>query len=103
MIKLIAYLLRTSRAIRLSGFFVLLALLAGLVSGAGYAVLIGILNSALSGRRGTESLWAFVSLCLVVLLTRLASQGLFDLVALKTVFDVRLQLCRRILPAPLCK
>lgn len=103
MIKLVTYLLRTSRAIRFSRFFVLLAVAAGLLSGAGYAALIAILNSALSGRRGTENLWAFVSLCLVILLTRLASQGLFDFVALKTVFDVRLQLCRRILATPLCK
>jgi ABC-type siderophore export system fused ATPase/permease subunit len=101
MIELIAYLLRTSRAVRFSTFFVLVALTAGLLSGAGYAALIAILNSALSGRRGAESLWAFVSFCLVILLTRLASQGLFDFVALKTVFDVRLQLCRRILATPL--
>lgn len=103
MIALITYLLRTSRTIRFSGFFVLVALAAGLLSGAGYAALIAALNSALSGRRGTEDLWVFVSLCLAVLLARLASQGLFDFVALKTVFDVRLQLCRRILAAPLDK
>jgi putative pyoverdin transport system ATP-binding/permease protein len=103
MIKLIAYLLRTSGTIRFSRSLILAALAVGLLSGAGYAALIAILSSALSGRRGTENLWAFAILCLAILLTRLASQGLFDLIGLKTVFDVRLQLCRRILTTPLCK
>lgn len=100
MIKLIAYLLRTSRAIRFSRFFVLAALAAGLLSGVGSAALIAILNSVLSGRRGTESLWAFAILCLLILLTRLASQGLFDFIGLKAICEVRLQLCRRILATP---
>lgn len=103
MIQLIAYLLRTSRPIRFSRSLVLAALAVGLLSGAGHAALLAILNSALAGRQDAESLSTFAVLCLVVLLTRLASQGLFDFIGLKTVFDVRLQLCRRILTTPLRK
>jgi putative ATP-binding cassette transporter len=99
MIKLVTYLLRTSRTLRFSRSFVLLALAAALLSGAGYVALVAILNSALSGR-GAGNPWAYASLCLAIFLARLASQGLFDFVGLKTVLDVRLKLCRRILTTP---
>jgi putative ATP-binding cassette transporter len=100
MIQLVTWLLQTSRAIRFSRLFVLAALAMGLLGGAAYAAVIANLNSALSGRRGAQDVWAFAGLCLAILLTRFVSQGLFDFVGGKAALEVRRELCRRILASP---
>jgi putative ATP-binding cassette transporter len=101
MIKLIAFLLRTSREVDLSQTAIVVALVAGLLSGTGYTALVALVNTALTDRRAAPLLLGFVGLGVVVALTRLVSQGLFDLVGTRATFGVRLQLCRRILASPL--
>lgn len=103
MIRLLAFLLRTSRAIRFSRSAVTIGLVAGLLSGMGYTVLLALISSALATDRSGMLLTSFVGLCVLVSLTRLVSQGLFEQVGVRTVFDVRLQLSHRILATPLRK
>lgn len=103
MIRLVLFLLRTSRVIRFSRYSVALGLVTGLLSGVGYTMLLVLVSSALADDRGTVLLASFVGLCLFVSLTRLVSQGLFEKIGVRTVFDVRLQLCRQILDTPLRK
>jgi putative ATP-binding cassette transporter len=101
MIKLIVFLLRTSREVNLSRAAVVSALVAGLLSGVGYTALVALVNTALTDRHAAPLLLGFIGLGVVVSLTRLVSQGLFDLVSTRATFGVRLQLCRRILASPL--
>ena len=103
MIKLFVFLLRTSREISFSHAAVVLALVAGLLSGVGYTALVALVNTALTDRRAAPLLLGFIGLGVVVSLTRLVSQGLFDMVGTRSTFGVRLQLCRRILASPLRK
>jgi putative ATP-binding cassette transporter len=103
MIKIVFFLLRMSRQISFSYAAVVAALVAGLLSGIGYTFLVVLINSALTHRRAAPLLAGFIALGLVVSLTRLVSQGLFDQVGTRATFGVRLQLCRSILANPLAK
>jgi putative ATP-binding cassette transporter len=103
MFKLVSFLLRTSREIEVSHSMIVLALVAGLLSGVGYTVLVGLVNAALTDRSVSPLLLGFIALGVVVSAARLLSQGLFDLAGTKATFSVRLQLCRRILANPLRK
>ena len=103
MIRLVSFLLRTSRGIGFSHTAVTEALISGLLSGIGYTALVAMINSALTSRRIAPLLLGFIALGLAVSLTRLLSQGLLDFVGTRATFGVRLQLCRRILASPLRK
>lgn len=87
-----------------SGWMAFLALLAGLVSGISGASLIALINEILQSR-GNQQVYvaAFVMLCLVVLLTRITSSVISIRFGQKTIFDLRLELSRRILNAPLAR
>lgn len=96
--KLIRLLLRASR-----GTFAL-AMLAGALSGACGAGLVAIINAAMKGDGtgpGRALLWGFVALFLTVPLTRQLSDYLLVRLAQKAVYDLRMQLSRRILATPL--
>lgn len=95
--KLVSFLLRISRAIQGSRQKLAVAIVAGILSGASYPALLAVINSALASGPGPQLLYAFVGLCLVGPTTRLVSQGLFDVVGAGAIFDIRMQLCRRIL------
>lgn len=103
MLKLVVFLLRMARQINFSYLSVVAALVAGLLSGIGYALLVVLINSALAHRRATPLLAGFIALGVLVSLTRLLSQGLFDQTGTRATFGVRLQLCRNILASPLEK
>jgi putative ATP-binding cassette transporter len=95
--KLISLLLRYSPGI------ILIASVAGVISGASNAGLLAVLNSALHKQNssvGKGLLWQFIALCLLVALTRIISSFIMALMAQRTVFDLRLKLCQRILSAP---
>lgn len=95
--KLLYLLLRTSRGT------LAVAILVGILSGASSTLLIGMIHSALSAERqaATKLVWAFAGLCVVVLLTSIASKVLLIRLSQGAVFDLRRQLSRRILRASL--
>ena len=96
--QLFAFLLRHSRRT------VVLATLAGMVSGGANAVLLGVANAALHRPRpwaDTRLVAAFAALCLMLPLMRAASSYLLAGLGQRVVLGLRLDLCRRVMAAPL--
>lgn len=94
--KLFYYLLSQARGL------VGLTILAGTISGLASAALIAVINSALGPERTALSHlgWAFAGACLLVLLTRVASEVLVGWLGQGALLSLRVHLSRRILAAP---
>lgn len=99
--KLVSFLLQISREIPGARFKTLVAIASGLLCGVIYPGLIALITASLSRPSDRRLLWGFVVLCVLGPTTRLVSQLLFDSVGTIAIFELRLQLCRRILEAPL--
>jgi putative pyoverdin transport system ATP-binding/permease protein len=94
--KLFTFLLRRSRGL------LILAVLAGLASGACGTGLLAVINAALAGTLPRATLlWSFVGLCLLVPLTRVSSEVLLNRVGQDTVLDLRMRLSGALLKVPL--
>ncbi|HET9212217.1 MAG TPA: cyclic peptide export ABC transporter [Thermoanaerobaculia bacterium] len=94
--KLLTFLLRRSRTL------LILAVLAGLASGACGTGLLAVINAALAGTLPRATLlWSFVGLCLLVPLTRISSEVLLNQVGQDTVLDLRMRLSGALLKVPL--
>lgn len=95
--KLLAFLVRYSRRA------VLLAVGAGMVSGLANTGLLALINTLLTGDRATRSalVWVFVALCLAIPLARIASELLLTRLGQGSIYQMRMQMCTRILAAPL--
>jgi len=96
--------------LKLLGFFarfswpvVVIACLIGVVSGSCNIYLIGLINSALHDRSNITigRTATFVGLCLIILSANIASQISLVRLGQRTVFELRMQLCRQILRVPL--
>lgn len=95
--KLMSFLLNYSKRT------VILAIIAGVVSGASNTGLLALMNRALHGdaaSRGTL-LWAFIGLCALVPLARIASELLLLHLGQESIYDLRMKMSRRILAVPL--
>lgn len=99
--KLLAHLLRMSRNLNFSRPIVIAALVAGLASGIGRTGWLAIISSAMGGSRDPRLLYGFIALCVIVPVSRLTSESLFNVIMTRAMFEVRLQACRLILAAPL--
>jgi putative pyoverdin transport system ATP-binding/permease protein len=99
--KLLSYLFRMSRHIHFSRAAIAFALLAGLASGIGVTGLLAIIAAAIAGGPDPQLLYKFIGLCILVPVSRMISQGIFNVLTTQAVFETRLQSCRRILDAPL--
>lgn len=95
--NLILFLLRQSRVI------VLLAAIAGALSGAANAILLALVHDLLTGPDTTRTgiAAAFIALCIGLPLSRIISETLMAYFAQKAISDLRLHMCRRILAVPL--
>lgn len=95
--RLFSFLLRVSPAT------VVLAIMAGIVSGASSTGLLAVIGSSLNRdtfRPGT-ALWAFIGLCLLMPLARFCSDYLLCRLGQKAVYDLRIRLSDQILATPL--
>jgi putative pyoverdin transport system ATP-binding/permease protein len=95
--KLLALLWRYSRSL------IVLAIIAGVISGLSNAGLIAMIHMGLR-RDGTSIkfvLAGFLGLCLLLPICRVVSQMLLTHLAQKAIYDLRVGLSRRILSAPL--
>jgi len=89
--------------IRASWITVAIAGFTGLVSGAGSARLIALINAAVSGN-GIETrsiVWGFAGLALLVLITSIVSQVFLIRLAQGAVYELRMRLSSWILASPL--
>jgi putative ATP-binding cassette transporter len=94
-VKLLALLLRASRGV------LVLAILCGLLSGAGNAVLVSLINQALSEGPTHALALRFAGLGVGVLVLRIATQVLLGHIQQGALYRLRTQLARRFLATPL--
>ena len=94
--KTIKFLLGNARTV-----FVV-AVIAGIISGVSNAGLLALITATLGqAGRTTTLVWAFVALCVVAPLTRIASEMILIHLGQKAIFDLRMRLSRSILGVPL--
>ncbi|HEU4712833.1 MAG TPA: cyclic peptide export ABC transporter [Pyrinomonadaceae bacterium] len=94
--KLLLFLLRNSRGI------LILAVIAGVISGASNTGLLAVITAGLGNSYSRNTLIAaFVALCIVAPLSRIASEVLLVQLGQKAVFDLRMKLSAQILRVPL--
>jgi len=95
--RIFSFMLKYSRGI------VVLSILAGVVSGAANTGLVALVHNILrSGQERPEFLVvAYIGLCLLLPLARFTSQLLLTQLSQKAIFELRLQMSRQILAAPL--
>ncbi|HEV8581208.1 MAG TPA: cyclic peptide export ABC transporter [Thermoanaerobaculia bacterium] len=103
LVKLLSFLLRLSKGMPYSRLMMIGIIVAGVVSGLANTGMIGLINSLLTKGGATPSRlgWAFVGLCVALPVFRLISQVLLIHWSQRSLLGLRLQLCRRILAAPL--
>jgi putative ATP-binding cassette transporter len=96
-VKSIYFFMRYSRR------YVLLAVLTGIISGLGSTGLLALINAALKGKGLSTSalMLGFLTLCVVVALSRIASELLLSGIGQRALFDLRLRLCNQVLNVPL--
>src|SRR5436309_4615103 len=87
-LKVISFLLRTSRDIKLARLATYGAIAAGLLSGIGHTTLLALVNSGLAAPAGRRLVLAFAATCVVVPASRFTSQVLFNLIGARSVFLV---------------
>ncbi|HEX3558585.1 MAG TPA: cyclic peptide export ABC transporter [Pyrinomonadaceae bacterium] len=95
--KIVAFLIKYSRAT------LILAVVAGVISGASNTGLLAVINAALrrNGPGMTTLLWLFVGLCILLPVTRFIAEVLLIRLGQGALVDLRMQLSGRILAAPL--
>lgn len=101
--KLIALLLKCSRNYRLSRSMVVLVALTGIISGVINIALLALMNNALNRTQATSgaAILTFALLCILLPLFRFISEYLLIHLSAGAVFELRMQLSRSILAAPL--
>ncbi|MDX6694477.1 MAG: putative pyoverdin transport system ATP-binding/permease protein [Blastocatellia bacterium] len=101
--KALRNLLRLTREIRYSRSSILLIVIFGIISGACNTGLLILINEALNtpGPARSKYVWGFAAFCVIFPLTRFISETLLIALAAKGMNMLRIQLCRRILAAPL--
>jgi putative pyoverdin transport system ATP-binding/permease protein len=92
-----------SKGIRHSRSLIVLAIVSSLLAGVGYTLLIALIKQALSGGLQTQSnlIWTFVAFCLVIPICGFASHIVLLYLTSKAAYELRIQLSRQILAAPL--
>ena len=95
--KTLTFMMKYSRRI------VVLAVIAGVISGASNTGLVALVHNILSSGKNRPEffLLAYIGLCLLLPLARFTSSILLTQLSQKGIFDLRLQMSRQILAAPL--
>jgi len=101
--KVLSFLLRFSRRIRLARGMFAAILLTGILSGLANAGLIALINARLSRPSGGPAVLAlsFAALCLILPVCRFLSEICIMQLTQKTLAEVRMHLCRETLSVPL--
>lgn len=101
--KLIRFLLHCSKGIRHSRLTIALVILTGILSGLINTALLAFINASISkaGAPATDVITTFAALCVALPVIRFISEILLIRLSAAAIFDLRVQLSRRILSAPL--
>jgi putative ATP-binding cassette transporter len=102
LLKLMYVIGKWSKGIHHSRSMLALAVLASFLAGVGYTMLIALIRQALAdGLTGPALVWSFVAFCLAIPVCGFASQVLLLHLTSKAAYELRIQLSRQILSAPL--
>lgn len=101
--QLIAFLIRVSRGVPRAAWRILAALALGVLSGTFFPLLVATIGAAITQGLDRALLLCFLALCVAAPCARLASQRLFDAITTRVLFNLRLELCRKLLAAPLAR
>lgn len=103
LLKLMYVIGKWSKGIRHARTMIVLAVLTSFLAGVGYTLLIALIKRALSGGLTSEPklIWMFVVFCLTIPVCGFASQMLLLYLTSKAAYELRIQLSRQILSAPL--
>src|SRR5215213_443301 len=95
--KLFVFFIRYSRGTAI------LAILAGIISGASTTGMLAVINAALRGEAPStrKLIWVFVGFCVLLPLARFASEMLLIRLGQGALLELRMRLCRQILATPL--
>ena len=101
--RVVILLVRLTKDIQHSRLLVTIILVAGIISGLSNTALIATINSTLNrtGTPASAQVLAFAGLCLVLASMRFVSGAVLFLLMKRVMVSLRLQLCRKILTAPL--
>lgn len=102
-LQLMAFLVCISRGIPRAVWQIIAALAIGVLSGTLFPLLVATVGAAISLGLDRALLLRFLVLCVATPCARLASQMLFDAIATRAIFNLRLELCRKILVTPLAR
>lgn len=102
-VRLLAFLTRWARSVRGARPIMALVVLAGALSGLCNAAFLVLINFVLKDptQRPPYLVWAFVGLCLLLPVSRFISGSLLLKLTARAGFELRVQLARRVLSAPL--
>src|SRR2546423_6013219 len=87
-----------------SRIVVILAILAGIVSGTSKALIVALVNTVINPHPSEANRFlflAFMTLCLAIPLSRFIAQALLTHLGQKAIFDLRMRLSQQIVDAPL--
>lgn len=103
--KLLFFLLKCSKNIRYARSLIIFVIIAGIVGGVSTTVFLAIINAVITrpGVATSRLVWGFIGIALLGTISRIVSQVLLMRLTTSAVFNLRLQLCRRILTVPLRK
>ena len=102
LLKLMYVIGKWSKGISHSRSMLGLAILTSVLAGVGYTLLIALIREALGGGlAGSNLVWSFVAFCLAIPICGFASQVLLLQLTAKAAYELRIQLSRQILSAPL--
>ena len=103
LIDLIRFLLKYSRAVKHAPLWMGLVILLGIISGGSNAALLAMINHLLSTAAASSGLFIilFAALCIILPLTRFASEAMLINLSSKAILELRMQLCRQMLSTPL--
>lgn len=103
LLKLMYVIGKWSKGIRHSRLMIALAIFTSFLAGVGYTMLIALIKRALADGLLTQAnlAWSFVALCLAIPVCGFASQMVLLYLTSKAAYELRIQLSRQILAAPL--
>lgn len=102
-VKLVTFILRCARGMRFSGISILIVVVTSVISGLAGAGFLAVINAKLNSTDAEEQrlLWMFVALCLILPVSRFLSGVLLLRLSNRAILELRMNLCRQILAAPL--
>lgn len=102
--KILLFLLKSSREIPFSRPTLIVVMVCGIASGLINTAMLALINSSLHGAQSTRGmLWSFIGFCVALPIVRFVSELLQVQLSSGALFDQRLRLSRKILDAPLRK